>query len=130
MDLVCFVARALVASGYKWGDLEDTRAALLVHTSKSQMKASPEACSIHTALCEGLLTKTAKTVQCVLNLIKVKLKDIFCLQCKLTVELIHLKSHLALNNTRIVFIDILSISFANNPYFIITNFLIKSHRLN
>lgn len=51
-----------MASGYKWGDLEDTRAALLVHTSKSQMKASPQACSTHAALCEGLLTKPAKSV--------------------------------------------------------------------
>lgn len=40
---LCFVTRALVASGYKWGDLEDTRAALLVHTSKSWMSASPRA---------------------------------------------------------------------------------------
>lgn len=32
-----------MASGYKWGDLEDTRAALLVHTSKSWMRASPQA---------------------------------------------------------------------------------------
>lgn len=40
---VCFVMRALAASGYKWGDIDDTSSALLVHTSKFQMNAPPRA---------------------------------------------------------------------------------------
>ena len=40
---VCVVTRALVASGYEWDDLEDTRATLLFQTSEPGMKGSPGA---------------------------------------------------------------------------------------
>ena len=105
-----------MASGYKWGDLEDTRAALLVRSSKSRMKAA------HAALSEGLPRHFV-----ILQSDQSEMKGRLSANERL---LIHLKSHLALNNTRIVFTDILSISFANNPDFTIITFLIKSHRLN
>lgn len=60
-----FAMRALLASGYEWPDLDETRATLLVDTSKSQMKLHPKHEASKQQVCKGQLPKLTEPAKSV-----------------------------------------------------------------